>query len=181
MHLFAFVGRGRCLFFFPQESLVYSSLGYRFSSLFVEALPTEYFQRVWDIFLSEGACNSRLFISIHRSLTYSTPGMVFLLRIGLAIVTCCHRTLLGVQQEAEALSILIRPPPVLISSSPELLIELANSFRIKDDDIRKQRVKLEAQIRLRTQSRLSNATRRSSKNSNGGSAAAATISLPTRS
>jgi TBC1 domain family member 10 len=25
-----------------------------FSSLFVEALPTEYFQRVWDIFLSEG-------------------------------------------------------------------------------------------------------------------------------
>lgn len=110
--------------------------------------------------------------------------MVFLLRIGLAIVTCCHRTLLGVHQEAEALNILIHPPQVLISSSPELLIELANSFKIKDDDIRKQRVKLEAQIKLRTQSRLSSTTRRSSNNSNGrggGGAAAATISLPTRS
>jgi hypothetical protein len=29
----------------------------RFLSLFVEALPTDYFQRVWDIFLSEGAYN----------------------------------------------------------------------------------------------------------------------------
>ena len=29
----------------------------RFSSLFVEALPTDYFQRVWDIFLSEGVYN----------------------------------------------------------------------------------------------------------------------------
>ncbi len=109
--------------------------------------------------------------------------MVFLLRIGLAIVTCCHRTLLGIHQEAEALSILIRPPPFLISSSPETLIELANSFRIKDDDIRKQRVKLEAQIRLRTQSRISGVGRRSSGNSNGsgGGATTAAISLPTRS
>ena len=26
----------------------------RFSTLFVEALPSDYFQRVWDVFLSEG-------------------------------------------------------------------------------------------------------------------------------
>lgn len=75
----------------------------------------------------------------------------------------------------------MHPPPFLISSSPETLIELANSFKIKDDDIRKQRVKLEAQIKLRTQSRLSGAARRSSKNSNGGGGGAAAISLPTRS
>jgi hypothetical protein len=112
--------------------------------------------------------------------------MVFLIRIGLAIVTCCHRTLLGLHQESEALSILTRPPPFLISSSPETLIELANSFRIKDDNIRKQRVKLEAQIKLRTLSRLSGAARKSTsgRNSNGGgggdSGVAAAISLPTR-
>ncbi len=107
--------------------------------------------------------------------------MVFLLRIGLAIVTCCHRTLLGIHQEAEALTILMRPPPFLISSSPEMLIELANSFRIKDDDIRKQRVKLEAQTKLRTHSRLSGAARRRSRSSNGaGGATAGAISLPTR-
>jgi len=111
--------------------------------------------------------------------------MVFLIRIGLAIVTCCHRTLLEVHQESEALRILTRPPPFLISSSPEILIELANSFRIKDDNIRKQRVKLEAQNKLRTQSRLSGAARKSSRNSNSGGgdsgAGAAAISLPTRS
>lgn len=33
---------------------------FRFSSLFVEALPPEYFLRVWDIFLSEGALPSLL-------------------------------------------------------------------------------------------------------------------------
>ena len=106
--------------------------------------------------------------------------MVFLIRIGLAIVTCCHRTLLGLHQESEALSILTRPPPFLISSSPETLIELANSFRIKDDNIRKQRVKLEAQFKLRTQSRLSGAAKKSSRNSNGDSGTTAAISLPTR-
>lgn len=113
------------------------------------------------------------------SLSYAdlpTPGMVFLLRVGLAIVTCCHRTLLGIRQEAEALNILIHPPSFLISSTPDLLVELANSFRLKDDDIRKQRVKLEAQVKLQTQSRLSGAARRSSSNANGG--AVASISLP---
>jgi hypothetical protein len=114
-------------------------------------------------------------------------GVVFLIRVGLAIVTCCHRTLLGVHQESEALSVLTRPPPFLISSSPDTLIELANSFRIKDDNIRKQRAKLEAQIKLRTQSRLSGAARKSSRNSNGssggdgGATTTAAISLPTRS
>ena len=105
--------------------------------------------------------------------------MVFLIRIGLAIVTCCHRTLLGLHQESEALSILTHPPPFLISSSPETLIELANSFKIKDDNIRKQRVKLESQIKLRTQSRLSGASRKSSSRNSNDSGAAA-ISLPTR-
>jgi hypothetical protein len=105
--------------------------------------------------------------------------MVFLLRVGLAIVTCCHRALLGIHRETEALSILIHPPPFLISSTPDLLVELANSFRLKDEDIRKQRVKLEAQAKLQTQSRLSGVARRSSNNIiSNGSRAVASISLP---
>jgi TBC1 domain family member 10 len=105
-----------------------------------------------------------------------SQGVVFLFRVGLAIVTCCHRTLLGVQQEAEALNLLTHPPSFLISSSPDLFIELANSFKLRDDEIRKQRVKLEAQVKLQSHSRLSNAARRSSSNVHRG--ATASISLP---
>jgi len=118
-----------------------------FTSLFVEALPTEYFQRVWDIFLSEG--------------------VVFLFRIGLALVTCCRRALRDMRSASDALAILARPPPFLLSSSPAALIELSGSFRLKDDDIRKQRVKLGAQVKRQTQSRLSGAVRRSSQGSRG--------------
>ncbi|KAF8259416.1 rab-GTPase-TBC domain-containing protein [Lactarius quietus] len=130
-----------------------------FSSLFVEALPAEYFLRVWDIFLSEG--------------------VVFLFRIGLALVTCCRRAIRDMRSESDALSLLARPPPFLLSSTPSALIELSSTFRIKDDDIRKQRVKLEAQVKRQTQSRLSNAVRRSSHSSRGN--LSGVITLPTRS
>ncbi|KAI9452123.1 TBC-domain-containing protein [Lactarius psammicola] len=135
-----------------------------FTSLFVEALPTEYFQRVWDIFLSEG--------------------VVFLFRIGLALVTCCHRTLRDIRTEADALAILARPPPLLLLSSPSAFIELSSSFRLKDDDIRKQRVKLEAQVKRQTQTRLSNAVRRGSHgtfSSTGHGVAPVAITLPSKS
>jgi len=126
----------------------------RFSSLFVEALPTEYFQRIWDIFLSEG--------------------VAFLFRVGLALLTCCRRTILDTTGAVALLSLLRTPPTVLISSTPDRLIELANSMKLKDDDIRKQRVKLEAQTRRQTQGRLFNSAAARAN------AASPTISLPNR-
>ena len=112
----------------------------------------------------------------------TTTGVVFLFRIGLALVTCCRRALRDMRSESDALSLLTRPPPFLLSSSPSALIELCSSFRIKDDDVRKQRVKLEAQVKRQTQSRLSNAVRRSSHASRGGGGlAVASITLPTKS
>jgi hypothetical protein len=107
-----------------------------------------------------------------RTLTHMRTGVVFLFRIGLALVTCCRRAIRDMRSEADALSLLERPPPFLLSSSPSALVELSSSFRIKDDDIRKQRVKLEAQVKRQTQSRLSNAVRRSSHGSSR-------ITLPT--
>ena len=87
-------------------------------------------------------------------------GVVFLFRIGLALVTCCRRTLRDVRTEADALAVLAHPQRTLLPSSPATLIELSSSFRLKDDDIRKKRDKLEAQVK---QSRLSGAARRSSR------------------
>ena len=132
-------------------------------------------------YLPERRCAS---IPLLRARTHShtNTGVVFLFRIGLALVTCCRRALRDMRSESDALSLLTRPPPFLLSSSPSALIELCSSFRIKDDDVRKQRVKLEAQVKRQTQSRLSNAVRRSSHASRGGGGlAVASITLPTKS
>lgn len=131
-------------------------------------------------YIPERRCALFPFLPAH---TDACTGVVFLFRIGLALVTCCRRALRDMRNEADALSLLERPPPFLLSSSPSALVELSSSFRIKDDDIRKQRVKLEAQVKRQTQSRLSNAVRRSSQTSRGniGGLATAAITLPTKS
>jgi hypothetical protein len=64
---------------------------------------------------------------------------------------------------------------VLISNTPEALIELAFTVKLKDDDVRKQRVKMEAQVKRQAQSRLALP---SSARSN---ASSPSISLPSRS
>ena len=130
---------------------------------------------MWDIFLSEGApyiYNSHF----RHTHSHTHTGVVFLFRIGLALVTCCRRAIRDMRSEADALSLLERPPPFLLSSTPSALVELSSSFRIKDEDIRKQRVKLEAQMKRQTQSRLSSAVRRSSHSSRG----AITLPTPTK-
>ncbi|RPD56478.1 hypothetical protein L227DRAFT_260045 [Lentinus tigrinus ALCF2SS1-6] len=45
---------------------------------------------------------------------------------------------------------LSRPPPGVLPPNPDAFIELAFSMKLKDDDIRKQRNKLEAQVNRRT-------------------------------
>ena len=66
------VSVSRCSFRGANAHLMFAC--YRFSTLFVEALPTDYFQRVWDIFLSEGV-HSLLLLSNLRRLTYSRHGI----------------------------------------------------------------------------------------------------------
>ncbi|KAG5641671.1 hypothetical protein DXG03_004452, partial [Asterophora parasitica] len=96
-----------------------------FTSLFVGNLPLDYVNRVWDIFLFEG--------------------VPFLFRVALALVSCCRRQLLDSTSADSLLGNLLRPASNVLPSSPEALITLALSVKLKDDDIRKQRVKLEAQ------------------------------------
>ncbi|KIJ15825.1 hypothetical protein PAXINDRAFT_76480 [Paxillus involutus ATCC 200175] len=103
-----------------------------FSALFVGTLPTEYLHRVWDIFLYDG--------------------MSYLFRIGLVVTNCVRHLILRAKSEEAALEYLIHPPLACLPSATELF-SLASNVKLKDDDIRKQRVKLEQQLKRTTQVR----------------------------
>lgn len=147
--------------------------GSRFASLFAESLPTEYFERVWDIFLCEGVLyhGSVNIPSCSCASSLCDSGVPYLFRIGLALITCCRRRLLDCNSEEAALQVLHHPPPILLSSTADTLVDLANSVKLKDDDVRKQRTKMEAQIKKQTQQQQ---TRGLLASSGGGPA----ISLP---
>ncbi|TFK32573.1 rab-GTPase-TBC domain-containing protein [Crucibulum laeve] len=102
-----------------------------FTSLFVGTLPPEYLNRVWDIFLYEG--------------------VPFLFRVAMALVTCCRRQILDTKSEETLLKMLHHPPPTWLPPTPEGFLSLVFSVKLKDDDVRKQRVKMEAQVKRQTQ------------------------------
>ena len=85
-------------------------------------------------------------------------GVLFLFRVGLAIFSCCRRTLLQSSSPEAVLDSLFRPPTTALPASPDALIELAFTMKLKDDDIRKQRIKMEAQVKRQTQIRPPTAT-----------------------
>ncbi|CAA7263558.1 unnamed protein product [Cyclocybe aegerita] len=102
-----------------------------FSTLFVGTLPPEYLNRVWDLFLYEG--------------------IPFLLRVALALMICCRRKLLDATSEEVVLQTLAQPPSAWLPATLDAFLSLAFSVKLKDDDIRKQRVKMEAQVKRQTQ------------------------------
>ncbi|KAH8111169.1 RabGAP/TBC [Phellopilus nigrolimitatus] len=103
-----------------------------FSSLFATTLPQEYVNRIWDVYFCEGP--------------------PFLFRIGLAILFCSRTAIESARDRTSVLSFLARPETLsLLPSDPEDLISLALAVKLKDDDVKKQRVKVEAQLKLQTQ------------------------------
>ncbi|KAF9459090.1 rab-GTPase-TBC domain-containing protein [Collybia nuda] len=102
-----------------------------FTSLFVGTLPNDYLNRVWDIFLLEG--------------------VPFLIRVALALISCLRRQILESTSEESLLSLLQRPPPSFLPATADAFISLSMSVKLKDDDVRKQRIKMEAQVKRQTQ------------------------------
>ncbi|KAG9311231.1 hypothetical protein JVU11DRAFT_8308 [Chiua virens] len=121
-----------------------------FSSLFVGSLSMDHLHRVWDIFLYDG--------------------IPYLFRVGLVVINCVRHLLLQATTEEAALAHLARPPAACLPSATELLV-LAANVKLKDDDLRKQRVKMEQQLKRTTQARPPNGL---------SSVQIAAISLPTR-
>ncbi|KAJ3747653.1 rab-GTPase-TBC domain-containing protein [Lentinula detonsa] len=103
-----------------------------FTTLFVGSLPGEYVNRVWDLFLFEG--------------------VPILIRVGLAILYCCRRAILEATSEDAVLYYLKRPQPTWLPPTPDAFMTLAFSFKVKDDDVRKQRIKMEKQVKKQAQS-----------------------------
>ncbi|KAJ7836619.1 rab-GTPase-TBC domain-containing protein, partial [Mycena leptocephala] len=101
-----------------------------FSTLFVDALPHDYLNRVWDLFLFEG--------------------IPFLFRVSLALLYSCRRQVLEAINRDSLFDVLNHPSPNWLPPSPDAFIALAFSFKVKDEDVRKQRIKMEAQIKRQT-------------------------------
>jgi TBC1 domain family member 10 len=102
-----------------------------FTGLFVGSLPTEYMNRIWDLFLYEG--------------------VPFLIRVSLAMVYCCRRAILEATSEEAILNVLRKPSPNWLPPSTDAFLSLVFAMKLKDDDVKKQRVKMEAQVKRQTQ------------------------------
>lgn len=120
----------------------------------------------WKLFLQNmlSACGTyfcskvsrsecRFFLSFGVLLTHSPLGVVFLFRVGLAIVQCCKQTVMKTPERDAVLNILLHPPALCLPANSEAFLEIAASVKLKDDDIRKQRTKLEARVKRQTQAR----------------------------
>lgn len=78
---------------------------------------------------------------------------MFLLRTALAILICFKQALLDANSPEAVMAILLNPPASLLPTQADAFIDIVFSVKMKDDDIRKQRNKLEAQVKRQTQSR----------------------------
>lgn len=121
-----------------------------FKSLFVGCLPQEDLTRTWDMFLYDGT-----YLTLHifesRSDERARTGIPFLMRVGLSIISFVRRQLLECRSEEAALPMLHRPPPHVLPPTPENYLSFVYSVKLKDDDLKKQRVKIEAQVKRQTQ------------------------------
>jgi hypothetical protein len=99
---------------------------------------------------STKVCLFRIFV-FHYLNSLHSLGIPFLIRVGLGLFYCCRRQILEATTEESLLSYIQRPFPNSLPPTSDGFISLVNSLKLKDDDIRKQRVKMEAQVKRQTQ------------------------------
>ncbi|OBZ77873.1 TBC1 domain family member 10B [Grifola frondosa] len=116
----------------PEEDAFWlvDGFSFTFTTVFADALPSEHLKRVWDIFLNHVLIPRR-----YRDF-FVLPS---------SILQCTSRDAL--------LELVCRPPTSCLPQNPDAFLELAFSVKLKDDDLRKQRNKIEAQVKRRTQPR----------------------------
>lgn len=81
----------------------------------------------------------------------AVAGVPFLLRVGLALIACTRRLIMESVSEDGILRVLTCPPPNILPPDGDTFIAVVLSVKLKDDDVRKQRIKLKAQVKRQTQ------------------------------
>jgi hypothetical protein len=101
---------------------------------------------VWDLFLYEGRIQLSDFPGPWID---QLAGVPLLLRVGLAILSICRQFLLETptSQGPSHMAYLLRPPSEALPGDPEQFIAQVLAVKLKDDDIRKSRVKMEAAVK----------------------------------
>jgi len=124
------------------------------STLYVGTLPPQYLNRVWDIFLYDG----KIFLDAFEHHFIPVLGIPFLLRVALTLTIVCRRHILSSANSAEQsiLSTLARPPQAWLPPTPEAFLVMVIGLKLKDDDVRKQRVKMGELIKRQNQAQAGN-------------------------
>lgn len=76
----------------------------------------------------------------------------FLFRLGLAILKLCRAFIMDAarcRSAEDARDFLIKPPVQIFPSYPDAIISSALSLKLKEDELRKLRPKIEAQVKQR--------------------------------
>lgn len=78
-------------------------------------------------------------------------GPAFLFRVGLAVLSSAKPFLEAALDRSALLTTLTRLPIAALPSDPDALVSDALGVKIRDDDVRKQRIKVEATLKRQTQ------------------------------
>ncbi|KAF8317455.1 RabGAP TBC [Clavulina sp. PMI_390] len=104
-----------------------------FTTIFACALPPSYLPRIWDTIMF-----------------FSDP--TFILRLGLAMLKLCRPFIMDAARchsGEDARNYLIRPPLTVFPKDPDSILSIAFSLKMKEDELKKLRPKVEAQLKQR--------------------------------
>lgn len=137
--------------------LLFNFLFFRFTTLFACALPPSFLPRIWDTIMFFAGMNSRIPYPTSSTLyplssLRSSLDPSFLFRLGLAILKLCRSFIMDAarcRSADDARDFLIRPPANVFPSYPDAIISSALGLKVKEDELRKLRPKIEAQLKQR--------------------------------
>jgi hypothetical protein len=113
--------------------------------MFAGIVPPDHLYRLWDVLLYDG----KFSVETHKPSTYLSPGPIYLFRVALALLTLLKRPLMNMPspEAPNVLDLLQKLPVAALPPDPDGLLAHTLNVKVRDEDVRKQRSKLEAQLK----------------------------------